>query len=271
MLKQAALAVPAIKRLYNDHARLARECNALTERLATVPELSLRVTQGTVQHPYADAVERALELALAGDGKLPPAILDLEGMSGRKYRRFINALIANISEPRYLEIGCYMGSTACAAIYGNGVVATLIDNWSEFGGPKEEFQRNIALASSRRTKLRIIEQDFRTTDPASIGSHNVYLFDGPHKEADQYDGVMRMQSALYDDYVLIVDDWNWPEVRKGTVRALADLKATVSLRVEIRTTRDDSCPYISQKNSDWHNGYFVACISKHEASIHISP
>ena len=186
-------------------------------------------------------------------------------MSGRKYRRLINALIAQLPDARYLEVGVHKGSTACAAVYGNTATATLIDNWSQFGGNQSrlEFDRNIASVASPNIKLKVIEQDFRAVVPASIGAYNVYLFDGPHSEADHYDGITRMQPALDDAYVLIVDDWNWPEVRAGTLSALTDLKSVLSLRLEIRTTADDSLPLIRTNQSDWHNGYFVACVRKH--------
>jgi len=46
--------------------------------------------------------------------------------------------------------------------------------------------------------FRFIESDFRAVDYSAIGRFNVYLFDGPHQEQDQYDGIMVARTALDD-------------------------------------------------------------------------
>ena len=80
------------------------------------------------------------------------------------------------------------------------------------------------------------------------------------------------QKALDDEFILIIDDWNNPYPRNGTISAVNDLKLKVLFSVEIRTTGDDS--YAAEpdgshpssplhlQNSNWHNGYFIAVIKK---------
>ena len=53
------------------------------------------------------------------------------------------------------------------------------------------------------------------------------LFDGPHTKVDQYDGVVTAQAALEKSYVLIVDDWNWQQVRDGTLQALVKTNSRI--------------------------------------------
>ena len=69
------------------------------------------------------------------------------------------------------------------------------------------------------------------------------------------------QPALDQNYLLVVDDWNWPPAREGTQRALSALGAEVSY-ITIMTTSDGSHPNNHSENSDWHNGYFLAAVSK---------
>jgi hypothetical protein len=66
-------------------------------------------------------------------------IYSIDGMSGTKYRFFINSLVRGLPDARYLEVGSWAGSTLCSAIHGNKVLAVAIDNWSEFGGPRDAF------------------------------------------------------------------------------------------------------------------------------------
>jgi hypothetical protein len=108
----------------------------------------------------------------------------------------------------------------------------------------------------------LIESDFRKVDVSKLGKFNIYMFDGPHKEQDQYDGVALYQQALDDVYTLIVDDWNGPGVRKGTIDALEKLGHTVLARMDIMTRNDDVHPLIYGAQSDWHNGYFIAVVKK---------
>ena len=107
-----------------------------------------------------------------------------------------------------------------------------------------------------------MECDFRSVDYGSIGQFNIYLFDGPHEEVDRYDGIVLAQSALTGTFVLIVDDWNFLQVRVGTFRALAESQCQLVCSIGVRTTLDGSHASVTGKQSDWHNGYFIAVVQK---------
>ena len=95
-----------------------------------------------------------------------------------------------------------------------------------------------------------------------IGKHNIFLFDGPHHFKDHYDAIILAQPALNKKYILIIDDWNWDQVRAGTNSAILDLKLNVISKLEIRTTNDGSSALITGKNSDWHQGCCFFVIEK---------
>jgi hypothetical protein len=216
---------------------------------------------------YIEWLEIALEKAKNNQSKLPEWILTMNGMSGRKYRHFINNFIGIVEEVKYLEVGCWKGSTSCSAFYKNEVSAYCIDNWSEFGGPKNEFIKNIEKCvgeSGDLLSIQLEENDFRNVSYDEIGKYNIYFFDGPHEETDQYDGVLVSQSAVEDEFVFICDDWNWEKVRNGTEKAFEKLKLKVIYTVDIRTTSDNTHPveYNAMEKSDWHNGYFIAVCKK---------
>ena len=207
-------------------------------------------------------IKSALTLAMQGSSKLDPRILEIPGMSGRRYRMFINNLVSSFPDVHYLEIGSWAGSTLCSAINSNSIRASAIDNWSEFGGPKDKFLANLQQFKTSRAYVNFIEMDFRQVDYSSLGPFNVYLFDGPHSKEDQYDGLRLALCALADLFVLIVDDWNWIQVREGTKEAVVKCGLTEHYSVELRTTLDDSHAELHGENGDWHNGYYIALLSK---------
>lgn len=206
----------------------------------------------------ADTVHDAMRRALNGNSKINTDILSMEGMSGRKYRVFINNLIEMMDNPRYLEVGVWRGSTMCAATNGNRVRAVGIDNWSQFGGPRDDAMENIARYGSG---VEILDEDYAKVDFASLGRFDVYFYDGPHTDIHQQNGIVLAQPALDDQFVLIVDDWNWSCVRRGTVAGLAASGLRLVYSIDIRTAPDDQ-PSDYGNPGDWHNGYFIAVCSK---------
>jgi len=205
-------------------------------------------------------IKQALDYTLTGKNVLSENISSIEGMSGQLYRRLINTLVSLTPDARYLETGSLKGSTICSAMYNNKVTATCIENfhWDY----RDLFYKNTQSVLTDDIQFRHIDSDFRAIDYNNIGKYNIYMFDGSHSERDQYDGVVMTQDALDNEYILIVDDWNWADVQNGTWDALRDLDAELLSKLEIKTTDDYSYPKIADHFSDWHNGYLIAVIKK---------
>ena len=220
------------------------------------------ILSGEWDTPEAQRLSDAWFSALAMEHKLPNEIRYMDGMSGKKYRYLINNLVGSTPDARYLEVGSWAGSTACSAMWGNKCKVICIDDWSEFGGPRDRFVQNTNACLTPDIEFSLIESDFRKVDVSKLGKFNIYMFDGPHEEQDQYDGIYLYQSALDDVYTLIVDDWNGPGVRKGTIDALEKLGHTVLARMDIMTRNDNVHPLVYGAQSDWHNGYFIGVIKK---------
>jgi hypothetical protein len=214
----------------------------------------------------------AFDRAVAEEGKVDIELLTMQGMSGRKYRFFINNLIESIDDARYLEIGVWKGSTLCAAIYYKNTVRTLaIDNWSLFDGPAASFFANLGRFKGDNAAVSFMDSDFRAVSFTSIGMFNVYLFDGPYHAKDQRDGIVLVQPALDEQFVLIVDDWNEEHVRQGTLQGIRDVELQLDFTLEIRTTLDNSYPQCHCGQSDWHNGYLIAACSKRQQTATQAP
>lgn len=225
-------------------------------------ETSIKLA-GDFSSPLAATMREAFDRAQALESKLPQWILDLHGMSGRNYRRFVNNLIEALDRPHYLEVGSWRGSTACAAMYGNSAAITCIDNWSEFSGPREAFVEHIQRATSAETRFALLDEDFRQTDFSAIEPADVYLFDGPHEKQDQIDGIVCAAPALASNYVQIVDDWNWARVREGTMEGIERSGGKLIASVEIQTTQNGEVPSTARcEESAWHNGCFMGVVER---------
>ena len=211
-------------------------------------------------------IQNSFDNAMAQKRKIDDFILNLNGLSGRKFRSMLNNLIEIHTAPKYLEIGSWHGSTACSACYKNTVDITCIDNWSqsfiEEKDPMLEFNKNIKNALNKSSNLNLINDDFREVNYNKIGKHNIYLYDGPHHFEDHFDGIKLVQPALENEYILIVDDWNWKQVRSGTLSAIEHLNLKIISQLEIKTTCDDSSALITGENSDWHQGCCFFVIKK---------
>ena len=120
--------------------------------------------------------------------------------------------------------------------------------------------------SNPDARVSFLNSDFRAVRYDSIGKYNIYLFDGPHERQDQYDGLAMAREALDDRFIFIVDDWNWPDVRSGTLDAIRDAGWKIEFDVQVRSTTNDAHPGLQglpvDQDSDWHNGYFVGVLSR---------
>lgn len=232
-LSELCVRVPR-ERLLRSQFNLHAESSGLLPAISRCGDFTISDEARLAKHSF--------DQALNDESPLPSEIRDIDGMSGQKYRAFINNLVRSCPNPRYLEVGSWTGSTAAAALSGNCASALCIDNWSQFGGPKDQFFRNIKNVLSEKIQFKFMECDFRSVDYGSIGKFNIYMFDGPHWEADQYDGIVIAQPALTETFFLIVDDWNLRAVRVGTLRALAASRCQLECSIEVRTTLDGSHP-----------------------------
>ena len=240
-------------------------------------ETSLKFDGDFEKNQFSKNIKDSLLKSLALRTKLTDEIKFMSGMSGRKYRYFINNLVQVVENPRYLEIGTWAGSTLCSALYLNRASATCIDNWLKFKeeeavkkiyhtkDQKKEFEQNLQNLknSSKDIDVKFIEADFRKINYSTIGKFNIYCYDALHDEKSHYDGIKLISDALDETFILIIDDWNWKQVRKGTLDGLKDSKISVISSIEIKTNQQDSMPKIFLGQfSEWHNGYFIAVCKK---------
>jgi hypothetical protein len=126
-------------------------------------------------------------------------------MSGIKSRHFYNN-IANFDDCRYLEIGSYKGSTACAALCNNKIkLFYCIDNWCEYENNKDEFLNNI---------YNYLENDCFTYDLTNFKVKlNVYMYDGNSSYKSLYKALEYYYDVLENKFIYIVNDWTTDDIK----------------------------------------------------------
>jgi hypothetical protein len=211
-----------------------------------------------------DHITTCFSNANGGVSKINQTLKDMEGMSGLKTRHFYNNLL-DMPDARYLEIGTWKGSSVCSAMYGNKAKVVCIDNWSEFGGPKSEFMTNFNNFKGHN-EAYFIESDCFKVNVSNLPKFNIYMYDGNHTEDSHYKALSHYLDCLDDEFIFIVDDWNWKDVREGTKKCIKDLDITIKFDYFILTSFDDGHPAEgSELKKDWHNGIYVALLKKNSS------
>lgn len=214
-----------------------------------------------IMETYKHIIETAFTNAENNISKITNDIISMEGMTGTKTRHFYNNLL-NTKDARYLEIGTWKGSSVCSAMCGNKAKVICIDNWSEFGGPKNEFLNNFKKFKGNND-ASFIESDCYKVDISTLSKFNIYMYDGNHTNESHYMALLYYYNCLDDIFIFIVDDWNWKDVRDGTMKSIQKLNLKVLYEKEIRTTQDDSHPvWGSEEQRNWHNGIYVSILQK---------
>jgi predicted O-methyltransferase YrrM len=208
-----------------------------------------------------DAVREAISCAESDIPKHRAEMLSvIPGMSSRKGRLFLNQLCHLLKNINYLEIGSWMGSMLCSALYLNTEIkAYAIDNFSGFVqsekqpyNVREMLHRHLIQYSNGNHSF--FDADCWKFDKALLPKIDVYFFDGDHDYESQYKAFIEYDSVLSDKFIAIVDDWEFPpcinDVQQGT------LDAFKKLDYEIVAQR------VLPKAEHWHEGMFVAVIQK---------
>lgn len=189
---------------------------------------------------------------------LPDVLSSIDGMSGKMYRYFINRLIFNWKNCKFLEIGCWKGSTSIPAIYKNQHSLSdywLIDNWSQFGGPKGDFLNN--FKSICEIEPKIFDIDCFSVSPESLNINNVdvYMYDGDHEPRDHELAVTHFKHVMNNNFLMIIDDWNWDKVKVSTEKAIQDSNLKINKKWTFLTDRNAT-------SETWWNGMCMFSLSR---------
>lgn len=210
-------------------------------------------------------IEEAFIKCLNGISNLDQSILTEEGSSGFLGRKLHNNL-SNIfdGELKYLEIGTQRGLSFCTALSNvNYKYACVIDNWCE-GDHREKFKTNTNKYLYGKA-FDVYDQDCWTIDLNKQLKEkiNFYFYDGWHSVEAHEKAFTYYNDILENVFLCMIDDWNCPNVRKGTFDAFNKLNYQVLTSKSLFTENYNNIISPGAGNSQtWWNGLYVALISK---------
>ena len=193
------------------------------------------------------------------DSKITEEILNMHGMSGKKTRHFYNN-ICSMKDTRYLEIGCWKGSSICSAMCNNKITCVVIDNWSEFNGPKNEFLKNFNKFKGENNAT-FIENNCWDINVYNLPKMNIYMYDGNHTETSHYKALNHYLPCLDEIFIYMVDDWDVEHIRMGTNNSIKDNNCEILYKKEI-FSNEPFCGIQYGVKNDWHNGICIFVLKK---------
>jgi hypothetical protein len=131
-----------------------------------------------------------------------------------------------------------------------------VDNFSEFGGPRDVFMPKFNELKSSNHEF--YEMDFRTYFEKHTRKIGVYYYDALHNFEAQYIGLTIAEPYFSTGCYILVDDWNWNFVREATNRFLQEREGyqiVLEKRTETSAT-DHSIDVHGQPTTFW-NGLLV--------------
>ena len=189
-------------------------------------------------NPYQLVAHTAvsIERAFHNKSNLTPEILMMDGMSGHKTRHLYNN-ICNLEGATYLEIGTWKGSSFISAMYKNtNTLGISVDNWTEFGNPREEFHANVRRFLSPGQPLMLYDKDCWTLTKNHIPkSIDIFMFDGAHNYEEQKKAITYYCQYFSKYVIIMIDDWicDWVDVKRGTMDGFRESNLKILYQHEI--------------------------------------
>lgn len=187
----------------------------------------------------------------------------IPGLTSPRVQTLLNSLASGVSN--YLEIGSYLGATACAALKDNPLNAYFVDNWKQPIQPqrgdvklpennKEEFEKNIREYKGN-SNITIYDADIFDVNIFEMKDQiQLFFYDGPHDFETTRQAVMFYYPTFAKEAILVFDDANWQGVVDGAASGLHEAGAHLVYEKLMLNSEENS--------REWWNGLYIVVIRK---------
>jgi len=177
---------------------------------------------------------------LPGDGR--DALDCLKGLCRmpRMSSLAIGALIAEgvrrmPQREAFVNIGVWQGFTLLCAMATNPTKTCIgVDNFSEFGGPRDAFMKRFLTF---KTECHLFyDMDYeRYFSQVHRGPIGFYIYDASHAYADQLKGLQAAEPYFSETCIVMVDDANWQEPRQATLDFISKSNFSYKMLLDVKT------------------------------------
>lgn len=211
------------------------------------------------------AIQNAIEKAKNLQSKMDETAWSVPALSSLRIRHLMNNLGA--ISTNYFECGVHKSGLFSSAIRNNPniIVANANDSFAsdEISEDKAypQFLDNTNKCLCPETKLNLLINDTFLVDPISvIGPVDLYLFDASHDYDSQRKAMTHFLPAMADEFIYCCDDWQYGDVKRGTLDGLAESGCEVLFEQELLNTE----PYNEEehRNMEFWRGFYVALLKK---------
>lgn len=206
-----------------------------------------------------ELIKAAIEKADNLQSKMDDVAWSAPALSSLRIRHLMNNLGA--ISTRYFESGVHKGGIFCSVIRNNPNIinATANDSFASDENSDDkaypQFEANALKCKSVDTVLSVLIGDSFEVDPTMIqGPVDLYCFDADHSFESQRKAVTHYLSAMADEFIMCVDDYDWNEVSTGTRDGLKDAGVEILYEKIFKGNNHD--------NESWWNGFAVFLLKK---------
>lgn len=202
-----------------------------------------------------EAIKNAEELQSSNGART----YEVSALTSLRIRHLLNNIGA--LGTRYLEVGVHKGGTFCASVRGNTnlISAIAIDSFESDMDQVEKaepiFLQNVREHCPVTTKFKLTTGDsFKIALDGILKPVDIYLYDGDHSEDSQRKALTYYLPVLADEFIFLCDDYDWPEVGKGTQDGIKECGLEILFEHTFKGNDHD--------NDGWWNGFYVAILKK---------
>lgn len=149
----------------------------------------------------------------------------------------------------YINVGTWFGFSLFAGMIGNPTKRCIgVDNFSEFGSPRDAFTKEFTKRKSPMHEFFAMNfrDYFQKIHRDPIG---VYFYDGPHGYQDHLDGLTLAEPFFAPGCIIIIDDTNWDVPQRVVEAFLKDRPGQYRILFDKRTA--------TKHHPTWWNGIMV--------------
>ena len=167
-------------------------------------------------------------------------ICNIPRMSTFAIGAIINEGVSRMREGKaFVNVGVWHGFTLLSGMASNGRKRCIgIDDFSQYGSPLAAFGRR--FRAFRKPNHEFYEMDcVKYFSAVHAGEIGLFFYDGRHSYENQLRALRSTEPFFSEDCIIIIDDTNYEEVRKG----VRDFISSSPCRYQILFDITTSCNY----------------------------